>query len=92
METNKPQVKPDNYLVWAILTTLCCCLPFGIVAIVNSAGVDSAWSAGNYDEAVLKSRNAANWSKWAAISGVAVMVIYIIVLVVCGVGLAALDY
>ena len=26
--------KPPNYLIQAILVTLCCCLPFGIVAIV----------------------------------------------------------
>ncbi|MGB4290272.1 MAG: CD225/dispanin family protein, partial [Dethiobacteria bacterium] len=24
----------DDYLVWAILATIFCCLPFGIVAIV----------------------------------------------------------
>lgn len=30
---------PDNYLVYSILTTLFCCLPFGIVGIVKSAQV-----------------------------------------------------
>ncbi|WP_010343070.1 CD225/dispanin family protein, partial [Xanthomonas sacchari] len=32
MNTTAPQV--SNNLVWAILTTLFCCLPLGIVSIV----------------------------------------------------------
>ena len=36
---NQPPVKPSNNLVWAILTTICCCLPFGIVSIVYAAKV-----------------------------------------------------
>ena len=39
METNMQ--KPDNNLVWAILATVLCCLPFGIVAIIKSTQVDS---------------------------------------------------
>ena len=27
---------PDNNLVWAILSTVLCCLPLGIVAIIKS--------------------------------------------------------
>ena len=30
-------LKPDNNLVWAILCTLLCCLPFGIVSIVYAS-------------------------------------------------------
>ncbi len=36
-----------NYLVQAILVTLCCCQPFGIVAIVFAAQVDSKANAGD---------------------------------------------
>ena len=36
---------PDNKLVWSILVTLFCCLPFGIVAIIKSAEVNSKWSS-----------------------------------------------
>ena len=32
--------KVDNYLVWAILATICCCMPTGVVAIVYSAMAD----------------------------------------------------
>ena len=54
---NKPP-KPDNYLVWAILTTILCCLPFGIVSIVYSSKVDKLYFNGQYDEALAKSKSA----------------------------------
>ena len=41
-------VKPDNFLPWAIISTILCCLPFGIVAIVYATQVDSYWFSGNY--------------------------------------------
>ena len=39
--------KPPSYLVWAILTTLFCCLPFGIASIVFAAQVDSKYNPGD---------------------------------------------
>lgn len=42
-------VKPDNFLPWAIISTILCCLPFGIVAIVYATQVDSYWFSGNYE-------------------------------------------
>ena len=50
--------KPDNLLVWSILTTVLCCLPLGIVAIVYSAKVDNLWNMGKYEEAVKAAQNA----------------------------------
>jgi hypothetical protein len=51
-----------NNLVWAILATLFCCLPTGIVAIVYAAQVDSKVSAGDIAGAKDSARNAATWS------------------------------
>jgi thiol:disulfide interchange protein len=42
------QAKPSNYLAFSIFTTLCCCLPIGIAAIVFAAQVNSKWTAGDY--------------------------------------------
>ena len=39
---------PPNYLVWAILTTIFCCLPFGIVSIVFAAQVNGKYAGGDY--------------------------------------------
>lgn len=52
----------ENNLVWAILATLCCCLPFGIVAIVYAARVDSKLSAGDVQGAISDANNAKLWS------------------------------
>lgn len=59
--------RPSTNMVWAILTTLLCCLPFGIIAIVYASKVDTFWAMGNYDEARNASRKAANWSIAAAV-------------------------
>ena len=56
---------PQNYLVWAILSTICCCLPLGIVAIVYAAQVDSKFAAGDYAGAQQSSDNAKQWC-WIA--------------------------
>ena len=40
--------EPDNNLVWAILSTVLCCLPLGIVSIVKSTSVSKLWAAGDY--------------------------------------------
>ena len=81
--------KPDNYLVWAILSTLLCCLPFGIVAIVKSSKVDTLWYAGNHAEAIQASNDAKKWSIISAVVGLVgglLYVIFYVVLVAIGVG------
>ena len=56
-----PTEKVSNYLVHAILVTVCCCLPFGIVAIVYAAQVNSKLNAGDYAGALESSRKAKRW-------------------------------
>ena len=51
-----------NYLVQAILVTIFCCLPFGIVAIVYAAQVNGRLEAGDYEGALRASRRAKLWS------------------------------
>jgi hypothetical protein len=54
-----------NYLVWSILSTICCCLPFGIVAIVFSAQVNSKLATGDIPGAMASSQKAKMWC-WIA--------------------------
>ena len=61
---------PDNYLVYAILTTLFCCLPFGIAGIVKAAQVSTKYQAGDYEGAVQASADAKKWSQTALICGI----------------------
>lgn len=68
--------KPENYLVWAILSTLCCCLPFGIVAIIKACKVNTLYAARMYEAAQLASQDAKKWCIIAAITGVVIQIIY----------------
>ena len=69
----------DNYLVWAILATICCCIPAGIVAIVYAAQVNGKMAAGDYATALRYSNNARTWC-WIALGlGIAAAVLGIIV-------------
>lgn len=51
-----------NYLVQAILVTLCCCLPFGVVAVVYAAQVNSKLAGGDIAGARDASDKAKMWS------------------------------
>ncbi|MCV7195640.1 CD225/dispanin family protein [Mycobacterium angelicum] len=76
------QPEPDNYLVWAILVTVLCCLPFGIVSIVNATKVSGLWAQGRYAEAQAASASAKKWAIIGAIAGVVVGVVVGIIYVV----------
>ncbi len=67
---------PDNYLVWSILATVFCCLPFGIVAIVKSTQVSGLWAQGQYAEAQASADAAKKWVKWSVIAAVVSAVLY----------------
>ena len=56
------QAPVPNYLVPAILTTLFCCLPFGIVSIVYAAQVNGKLEAGDRAGALESSRKAKMWA------------------------------
>ena len=60
-----------NNLVWAILTTLFCCLPLGIVSIVHAAKVNNMLAAGDFEGAQRASANAKTWC-WVA-TGLAIV-------------------
>ncbi len=71
----KPQI--SNYLIPAVLVTLCCCLPGGIVAIVYATQVNSKLQAGDIAGAQAASKNAKLWCMVAAGVGLVVMLVVI---------------
>lgn len=75
---------PSNNLVWGILTTLFCCLPFGIVSIVQAAKVDSLWGSGRHAEAQAAADSAKKWAIIAAVSGFVVIGGYLLLMFVVG--------
>lgn len=60
---------PPNHLVWAILTTIFCCLPAGVVSIVYAAQVNSKWQSGDQQGAESASNNARTWAIISAVVG-----------------------
>lgn len=67
---NQPK-RPNNYLAFAIISTILCCLPAGIVSIVFSTKVNSLYDDGDYSGAEKASRNAKTWAiVSAALAGV----------------------
>lgn len=56
---------PDTYMWQSIFVTLFCCLPFGIIAIINSAAVSSAYNSGNEQLAYQKSQSAKSFVNWS---------------------------
>lgn len=79
-QQHQNQTKPKNYLVESILVLLFCCWPLAIPAIINAANVDSRFNAGDYQGAQEASDKARKWMMAAMISGLVVIVIYLIVM------------
>jgi hypothetical protein len=71
-------VPPPNYLVWSILSTIFCCIPFGIASIVFAAQVNGKFAAGDIAGAEAASKNAKKFAIIAAVAGVIVSILYII--------------
>ena len=87
-----PAGKPSNNLIFAILVTLLCCLPFGIVAIVYAAQVDSKWATGDHAGAFAAAKNAQTWCWVSLIAWIVGIVGYIGFMVVMGVSAGAFAH
>lgn len=83
-QSSCPTPPPSNNLAWAILTTILCCMPFGIVAIVKAASVERLWYQGFHEEAQKAAKSAGTWSLVSCLSGVLFWVLYIVFVVVLG--------
>ncbi|MDR0982567.1 MAG: CD225/dispanin family protein [Culturomica sp.] len=68
---------PKTWLVESILATLFCCLPFGIVGIVNAARVETRFYAGDFEGARRASVNAGRWTLVSVLCSVIVVIIYL---------------
>ncbi len=69
---------PDNYLVWAILSTVICCMPLGIVSLVKSNQVNQKWAMGDYEGAEKASKDAKKYAIWSAGAAVIVWILYFV--------------
>jgi hypothetical protein len=60
-QVGAPVPSVPTYLAQAILVTLFCCVPFGIVSIVYAAQVNGKLVSGDYAGAVEVSKKARTW-------------------------------
>ena len=77
----RPEI--PSYLPQAILVTIFCCLPFGIVSIVYAAQVNGKVAAGDIDGARDASEKAKTWA-WVAL-GFGLLPVAIATFGVCGI-------
>jgi len=77
--TDKP---PENNLVWAILSTVLCCLPLGVVSIIKATKVRELWALGDIEGAQKAADDAKKWAMWSAIITIVGLVLYFIVMLV----------
>ena len=71
LESGEPRPKcPPTNLVWAILATILCCIPTGIVAIIYAGKVTSRYQAGDYEGAERASETGAWWCIGSIIAGI----------------------
>jgi predicted secreted protein len=75
---------PPNNLVWAILSTLFCCLPLGIAAIVFAAQVNGKWAAGDIAGAQASAQKARQFALWSTIVGAVLIVLYLVIVFATG--------
>ena len=77
-----PGATVPNYLVFAILATVFCCLPTGIAAIVYAAQVNGKLQAGDLSGAQAASKNAKLWCLISLGLGLALILLYALLMMV----------
>ncbi len=88
IENSKPnkamnnQKPPKTWLIPSILVAMFCCMPFGIVGIVNASKVESRFNAGDIEGANKASSNAKLWTIISLILGIVFIVIYIFLVII----------
>ena len=83
---------PDNNLVWAILCTVLCCLPLGIVSIVKATQVNGLWAQGQHAAAQAAAEDAKKFAMWGAIVGAVVIVVAVIIQIAAGAAMMNSGY
>ncbi len=83
---NSIENRPDNNLIWAILCTVLCCLPLGIVAIIKSTKVNELWAQGNHEGARKAAADTKKYAIWGAVISIAFVIIYFIFIAILGIG------
>lgn len=83
-QSQAPVPPPNSYLALAIITTILCCMPLGIVSIVHASRVESLYRLGDIAGATYNSQQARKWAFCGIGFSVAFWVLYFIFCVCLG--------
>ncbi|XP_041466109.1 proline rich transmembrane protein 1B-like [Lytechinus variegatus] len=72
------QPMPDDHFIFALLVTIFCCLPLGVVAILKSVNVKTRYNAGDFTGAEQASKGASKWAKIALVTGILFNIAWIV--------------
>ena len=78
--------RPRSFLGLALFTPLCCCLPFGIVAIIKGNSVSSLYASKQYNAALAASNEAKNWCIYGIVAYFVIGAILSLIGLIGGVG------
>lgn len=78
---NKYEPCPDNNLVLAIVSTILCCWPLGLVAIIQATKVERLWNTGHKEEAKAKAEEARNWAIASIVTCIIGFILYFLFLI-----------
>lgn len=84
-----PEIK--THLVGSILVTLFCCMPLGVIAIINASRVSGLIAANRLNEAYETSQKAATWMWWGFGLGIVAQLIGIAIHIVIGIAEAMAE-
>ena len=78
--TSQPSMpKPGNNMVLAVLVTVLCCLPLGVVSIIYASKVDNLYYAGDYAGALSAAKTARTWAIVGAVGSIIISLLYILI-------------
>ena len=77
--------KPNSNMTFAIITTVLCCVPFGIYAIIQANKVDTLYYLGEYKKAEMAAQDAKKWSIIGIVTSFVGCILYILIILVLGI-------
>ncbi len=83
------QPMPKNWFVEALLVTIFCCIPFGVIGILEANKVEPLYRQGLYEDAMHHSKLAKKWTLWGFFTMLGFCILYAIFWIIFFVFVAA---